>query len=58
MSASLTDKQRCRQLIRTQACLRKDHEMALGRPSVNLIVASELALSGVIATPAATFELL
>ena len=52
MPASLTDKQKLRQLVRTQiakttqACVRKGQKMALGQPSLNLIVASELIRLG------------
>ena len=52
MSTSLTDKQKFREIVRsgvtgaTQACVRKGHEMALGRPSLNLILASELIKLG------------
>ena len=52
MPASLTDKQKLRELVRTQiakttqACVRRGHKMALGQPSLNLIVASELIRLG------------
>jgi hypothetical protein len=46
MSASSIDKQNFRKLVRskivetTQVCVRKGVEMALGQPSLNLIVAA------------------
>lgn len=52
MTASLTDKQKLRHLVRTtiakttQACVRRGHEMGLGQASLNLIVASELIKLG------------
>jgi hypothetical protein len=52
MSASLTDKQKFQQIVRAsfgeaaKACVRNGHEMTLGRPSLNLIVASELIKLG------------
>jgi hypothetical protein len=52
MSASSIDKQNFRKLVRsnvaetTEACVRKGVEMALGRPSLNLIVAGELIRLG------------
>jgi hypothetical protein len=51
MSAS-SDKEKFRQLVRskvaetTEACVRKGIEMALGRASLNLIVAGELIKLG------------
>jgi hypothetical protein len=48
MSATLTDKQKFRKLVRSKVmetakdCVRTGVEMALGRPSLNLIVAGEL----------------
>jgi len=52
MSASASDKQKFRELVRskiavtTQFCVRKGAAMALGPPSLNLIVASELIKLG------------
>ena len=52
MSASSTDKEKFRKLVRskvaetTQVCVRKGVEMAIGRPSLNLIVAGELIRLG------------
>jgi hypothetical protein len=52
MSASSIDKQNFRKLVRskivetTQVCVRKGVEMALGQPSLNLIVAGELIKLG------------
>jgi len=52
MSAPSTDKERFRKLVRskvtetTQDCVRKGVEMAIGRPSLNLIVAGELMRLG------------
>jgi len=52
MSASSPDKQQFRQLVQsrvaaaTQVCVRKGIAMALGPPSLNLIVASELIKLG------------
>ena len=52
MPASSPDKQQLRQFVKskveetTQICLRKGVKMALGEPSLNLIVASELIKLG------------
>ena len=52
MSTSSPDKEKFRQLVRskvaetTQVCVRKGVEMALGRASLNLIVAGELIKLG------------
>jgi len=52
MSASSPDKQKFRQLVgekvweTTQVCARKGLQMALGHPSLHLIVASELIKLG------------
>lgn len=52
MSASATDKQKFREIARSQfeetaqVCVHKGHEMALGRPSLNLILAGELIRLG------------
>jgi hypothetical protein len=48
MSASLADKQAFREIARSkfeetaQACVHEGHEMSLGQPSLNLILAGEL----------------
>jgi len=52
MPASSPDKQKFQQFVRskvaetTQICVRKGVEMALGEPSLNLIVAGELIKRG------------
>jgi hypothetical protein len=52
MSASLTNTQKFQQIVRssiaeaTKASVQKGREMALGRPSLNLVVASELIKLG------------
>jgi hypothetical protein len=52
MSASSTDKQQFREITRSQFeetlqdCVHNGHEMALGRPSLNLILAGELIRLG------------
>lgn len=52
MPVPVTEKQTFRRLVRsrfeetTQACIRKGHDLSLGQPSLNLIVAGELFRSG------------
>ncbi len=52
MYASITDKQKFRQFVRsrfeetTQGCVRTAHQSALGQPSLNLIMAGELIRLG------------
>jgi hypothetical protein len=52
MPASSADKQKFREIARSkfeeaaQACFHQGHEMALGRPSLNLILAGELIRLG------------
>jgi hypothetical protein len=52
MSASSADKQRFSAIVRSKfeetvlACVHKGHKMALGRPSLNLILAGELMRLG------------
>jgi hypothetical protein len=52
MSASFADRQKFRAIARSkfeealQACVHNGHEMALGQPSLNLILAGELIRLG------------